>query len=198
VNGDFVQPDGGWLEIEVFGTEEGAFDRLEVEGNAALGGTLVVPYREGAMVNDGDRVTVMTFAARTGTFARVMGCPAPAICVHEVYTDTSVILEFRRLDPAGAESPTLPEEIRLAAGSDRNGMIVFRLDLPEEADVDLALFDVAGRRAGVVHQGIRPAGRSEILFGAAGDLPRGVYFARAIVRAGSTTSVRRTTVLLIR
>jgi hypothetical protein len=196
--GDFVQTAGGWLEIEVLGTEEGAFDRLDIEGNATLGGTLVVPSREGAMVNDGDSVTVMTFASRTGIFDRVMGCPAPAICVDEVYTDTSLVLVIRRIAPAGVEGGSPPDAIRLAARSDPGGSIVCQLDLPDESEVDLALFDVSGRRIGPAIRGTRPAGQNEIRFGDAGDLPSGIYFTRAIVRSVRETVLRKATVLVMR
>ncbi|MEJ2721489.1 MAG: T9SS type A sorting domain-containing protein [bacterium] len=60
--------------------------------------------------------------------------------------------------------------------------------LPEASDVNLAIYDVAGRLVDVIVNGAREAG-DHVIEWDAGNVASGVYFAR--LKAGNTTQVKR-------
>jgi hypothetical protein len=199
IDGDFTQTSDGWLLTEIAGTGPGEFDRLVVTGHATLGGRLLVPHLEEVDLIDGATVTVMTFDSRTGEFDEVIGCPGPMFCIDDViYTDTTVSVVIRALDASSTEEPTPPTAVALSVRQAGPGAIVFALDLVEPAAVELGLFDISGRRAARIFQGVQPAGRQVMQFDGAGSLPSGIYFARAIVRSGSETAVRKGTLVFVR
>ena len=71
------------------------------------------------------------------------------------------------------------------------GELAFELDLPEAADVDVRLFDVAGRVVARLTRAALPAGRHRVTPSAnRAALESGVYFARAIVRTPGGQFVR--------
>ncbi len=70
---------------------------------------------------------------------------------------------------------------------------IVRFALPAAADVDLSLFDLAGRKVATVVAGHRSAGRYEVTWNQARSLSAGVYFAR--FRAGR--AVRTATVVRV-
>jgi hypothetical protein len=70
---------------------------------------------------------------------------------------------------------------------------IIRFALPVAADVDLSLFDLAGRKVATVVAGHRNAGRYEVTWNQARELAAGVYFAR--FRAGN--AVRSATVVRV-
>jgi hypothetical protein len=67
-----------------------------------------------------------------------------------------------------------------------NPTTVIVFELPRESRVKLTVYDLLGREIRILEEGTRPAGRSEILFNAAG-LPSGVYCYRlqAVPLAGA-------------
>jgi hypothetical protein len=71
-----------------------------------------------------------------------------------------------------------------------------RFDLPEAADVRLAIYDVMGRRVATLVDQPMQAGRHEVIWagrGRSGSLGSGVYFAR--LHAGGHTATRRMTLV---
>jgi len=56
IDGDYEQPEGGVLVIEVGGVEAGQFDVLHVTGNAILAGTVDLRFIDGFMPKPGDNV----------------------------------------------------------------------------------------------------------------------------------------------
>ena len=81
VNNAYTQGAGGSLEIEVEGTGAGQFDKLAVNGNVTLGGTLALKpsaaYAAAATV--GDSVGFLTYGgARTAVFAQTTSNPSLA------------------------------------------------------------------------------------------------------------------------
>jgi hypothetical protein len=62
------------------------------------------------------------------------------------------------------------------------GSMVFRFDLPREAEVSLEVFDLSGRRVASVIEGTLGAGARELRWSArrddGGPLEAGLYFAR--------------------
>jgi N-acetylneuraminic acid mutarotase len=61
-----------------------------------------------------------------------------------------------------------------------------RFELPRAQPAQLVVYDVLGRAVQVLIDGVRPAGRQEVVFGAAG-LPGGVYLYRLEIPGGSST-----------
>jgi hypothetical protein len=76
------------------------------------------------------------------------------------------------------------------------GSINFVFDIPTAAEVDLAVFDVAGRRVATLVSGTQTAGRHTIQWSARngrGRLPGGVYFSR--LQMAGKVAVKRFVVL---
>jgi fibronectin-binding autotransporter adhesin len=68
VSGDYTQGSGATLEIQLGGTPDtGLFGQLNITGNAALDGTLVLTPVNGYTPTTGDAFQIMTFASRNGT-----------------------------------------------------------------------------------------------------------------------------------
>ncbi|MDX1420248.1 MAG: T9SS type A sorting domain-containing protein, partial [Rubricoccaceae bacterium] len=72
------------------------------------------------------------------------------------------------------------------------GEATVRVTLPEPSEASVALFDVLGRRVGVLHEGLLGAGDHAFGLDTRG-LPAGVYVVR--VGAGGAVASRRATVL---
>jgi hypothetical protein len=74
ITGNYVQAAGGTLGIDLGGSSTcSAFDQLNVTGTATLGGTLSVNRSGGCTPSAGQRFPIVTFASRTGNFARMDG-----------------------------------------------------------------------------------------------------------------------------
>ena len=73
VTGPLTQLTGGRYEVELGGTAPGAFDRAEIQGHAALGGTLAVSLVNGYAPVVGDTFEILTFTSRSGDFANMTG-----------------------------------------------------------------------------------------------------------------------------
>ncbi|MDX1740894.1 MAG: T9SS type A sorting domain-containing protein, partial [Rhodothermales bacterium] len=73
-----------------------------------------------------------------------------------------------------------------------NPMTTISYDLPQAADVALAVYDVLGRQIREIVSGARPAGTYEVSFDASG-LPSGVYFYR--LQAGDYAETKRMVVV---
>ena len=93
----------------------------------------------------------------------------------------------------------------VALGSPRpnpsDGPASLTYTLPAEADIELAVFDLRGRRVATVARGRRPAGTHAEVWSGRGELAGpGVYFARLTVRSpgGDTSVVRETRLVRLR
>jgi hypothetical protein len=73
-----------------------------------------------------------------------------------------------------------------------NASTTIEFSLPEEAYVDLSIYDLLGREVTVLEKGLKPAGKYEIPFDASG-LSSGVYFYR--LQAGESTESKRMVLL---
>lgn len=72
IEGEYVQEQGGVLQMEIEGTDPAEYDSLEVVGTVELGGTLDIRTRYYTPV-DGDTFAAVSAVARTGEFASVKG-----------------------------------------------------------------------------------------------------------------------------
>ncbi|MEN1678835.1 MAG: hypothetical protein AAGJ46_04540 [Planctomycetota bacterium] len=65
INGNYVQDEGGLLEVDVLGVDPGEFDSIDITGQADLGGTLIVDASEADGLLFGDAVPLLTASALT-------------------------------------------------------------------------------------------------------------------------------------
>jgi outer membrane autotransporter protein len=97
VKGNYTQYAGGTLQLQVAGADPGQYDRLNVGGNAALGGTLQL-ISLGFQPKAGNQLTLIsTGGVVSGRFAQLLdpfptgpGSPTAEL----VYGPNSVLLEF--------------------------------------------------------------------------------------------------------
>ena len=207
IDGDFEQTADARFYIEIGGTAEGEYDRLHVTGEARLDGTLRVVGLDEYEPTEGDEFQILTHGTRTGEFAEVIGCPGPEFCVDVEYRADGVWIVVHHLAPAGIEDgepdgsnpdePVLPRDVefRLVAASGAAAQL--ELALPEASNVQVAVFDATGRRVAALANGSESAGRHVYEWGI-GQVPSGVYFARANVSAPSGGAVRVARVVRVR
>ncbi len=98
VKGNYTQNAGGTLQLHVAGASPGQYDSLNVDGNAALGGTLQL-ISLGFQPKAGDHLTlVITGGVVSGRFAQFVDpfATGPGFTLTGlIYGQSSVLLEFR-------------------------------------------------------------------------------------------------------
>jgi len=92
LGGNYTQLDFATLKIDLGGTQAGEFDQLQVDGNAALSGTLDVSMIDGFDGVAGQTFDIITANAVTGTFDNVIAPDGMEIRVN--YSDSVVSLEL--------------------------------------------------------------------------------------------------------
>jgi hypothetical protein len=204
VDGDFTSDSSARFLVDIEGP--GQVDLLTVSGNAAYGGVIDVVLPGPFIPSLGDSFLVSTFATRSGSFSGVVGCPAPGTCFEIAYSSGGVYLVAVSSGVTGIGDEPGPEDAPLILGfstrSSSGGMVALALEMPEPADVSVAIFDIEGRRIAVVREGYEDPGRHR--FEWYGDtvsgrrVSSGVYFARAVVRTSTGTRILRDKVVMIR
>ena len=189
----FQQTTSGTLECNVGSPASSEdSDTLLVLGQATLAGTLALRTTTGFEPHPRDTLTVLVCGSRVGTFNSVMWNGQPLAGQAEVlYGPTSVKIAMPGL--VGVPEPGVPAALRFVASAGPRGA-AFLLDLPANADVDIELFDVAGRRRAVLAHGPLAAGSHRI--DAPDRIARGVYFAQARVRTAGERAVRSARIVL--
>lgn len=95
----------------------------------------------------------------------------------------------------GAPSASAPPRLALATPrpNPASGHVALSLTLPTAGPVEVAVFDVGGRRVRTLHRGAAPAGRLDLAWDGAGEDGRaaaaGLYFVRAVAE-GAVASAR--------
>ncbi|MCP4572355.1 MAG: DUF3459 domain-containing protein [bacterium] len=111
---------------------------------------------------------------------------------HEV-----AVYEFQDASDVGGELPAAGVMLQQNFPNPFNPETVIAFELPREATVSLAVYDVAGRRLAVLADGPRAAGPHRVTWQGADDAGRsvgaGVYFAR-LVAGGQTRLIKMTSV----
>jgi hypothetical protein len=70
----YSQASSGTLGIDLGGSATcSAVDRPQIDGRAALSGTLNIVRMDGCKPSPGQRFTILTFASRSGDFGQVQG-----------------------------------------------------------------------------------------------------------------------------
>jgi fibronectin-binding autotransporter adhesin len=182
---------GSSMTFRVGGSGTGQFDRFVSSGPMFLGGTLRVRFPAGAALEPGVAIPLITVSGRLGTFNAVVfeGFPSPQALTLG-YTATQVLLTLQPTVDVPAPLPTVPTVLAFAGGGGP-GAATFRLDLPGAADVRVEVFDVSGRRLGMLVDDALPSGSHAFPLSRLAIRPGpGVYFGRATVRLPGVPAAR--------
>lgn len=191
----FTQTAGGTFEVELAGGGAGDGGVLAVPGQANLAGTLEVSTVGGFVPALGDSFVVMTFGSRSGDFVGDDVVEVAGMYLRRVWRSHSLVLRvFGGVAVPDEPAATLPTEVSFVARRSTGGTPLLVLALPQPSSVDVAVFDVAGRRVAGVTRGAEAAGVHEYAWdGRAADgsrAPSGVYLARArVANPGGTTGL---------
>jgi 6-phosphogluconolactonase (cycloisomerase 2 family) len=137
------------------------------------------------------RVYAISFTASDGKGGSCNGT-VYACVPHDQGTHASCLDDGQRYNSLGpcSDGSQLRQEVAelgLTVGEVSATQATLELALPQAADVDVSVFDVAGRRLATIERGQLPAGVYERAWEMGGS-PRGLYFVR--LRAGAETLTR--------
>lgn len=165
----------GWTTLQARLARSAEFvagtERFEFDAPAALltnAGTYAVRFDATGAAPNSDHVAELRLAP--------VDEPLPGAAPH----DTIRVTLQAHVAPNGG-GVDLPTTLRFAppAPNPFRGTAHFGFDLPEAADVSLAIYDASGRRVADLAQGEYPAGRHQVRWVAEGrSLHAGLYFAR--------------------
>jgi hypothetical protein len=110
--------------------------------------------------------------------------------VHRLYVEAADDLGLISLGIIRIEVPAAGNRLalQLTAEAPQGGLAQVSFSLPEAGDVEIAVYDLAGRRVATLEDGARSAGSHSVTWNASG-LRQGMYFYR--LRAGSATVTKR-------
>jgi hypothetical protein len=108
---DYPSESTSLINIEIGGALASTqYDRLEIDGNANLKGTLNIELLDGYIPGEGEVFEVMNFTSRTDTFDIVIGTEISNCRYFAVqYSDTAVNLEVIGVEPPQAEKDAISE-----------------------------------------------------------------------------------------
>ena len=178
VEGDWpaMEPDGV-LEMEVGGLAAGTeFDQLAVSGVFRAGGTLRVTLADGFTPGDGDRFLLIPTGDRARDSFDAVDLPDTTPAGYVQVTTAGVIYGLGTAVSNEETGPALPTALALhppAPNPARDGLVV-RFEVPEAAEVRLAVSDALGREVTVLAEGLRQPGEHEVRLDGA-RLAAGVY-----------------------
>ncbi|MEK7315002.1 MAG: FG-GAP-like repeat-containing protein [Candidatus Eisenbacteria bacterium] len=128
-------------------------------------------------------------------------CSGQIADAHGNYESAKTVADLinnAQMVPAGVIPSTTPEiayrgrmSFR-ADGNPKGGARIFYVSVPTAARVSLAVYDVHGRRVGLVHEGLLAAGIHQLRWNGAargGAVPSGVYFAK-LAAWGRTETIK--------
>ena len=185
------------LRMRIAGTGPNQVDRIRVTEPANLGGTLELFFDPGGIYPSNTPVTLLTYPARSGSFAATIAHGLDPSRFAVVTTATAVQVVFIgavAVEPIAELPRVVSFTGRSAAGANPGG---FDLALPRASQVHVALYDVRGREVARLVDGAAPAGlhRHALPEG----LRRGVYFGRARIREdGAAGEIVRTDRVVVR
>jgi hypothetical protein len=186
VAGSYTQSSTGCFQTEIGGASEGAYGRMAVAGHAAVDGVLCVRLVNGFMPSTGDEFTVMTFASRSGEFSGF--CPMAignGLYLTPEWRPGSLVLKVVGVPGvAVAPGPRHSDPLAFSAKPEPDGRARMTLSLPAPAEVEVSIYDLSGRRVGLVLSGAEPAGVRQAIWPPDGEGRRaasGLFFARARV-----------------
>ncbi len=199
----FTQTAGGTYRVELAGSGPGACGLLAVAGQVSLAGSLEVALAGGFRPAYGDSFVVMVFDTRSGAFADPGPVVADGMILAQVWRPHALVLRVIGETAVGDDPVAgIPAQMSFVARRAQGGATVLALALPAPARVEVAVFDVAGRKVATVARGEEPAGVHEYGWtgaaAAGGRLASGVYVARAQVSAGGKTDALTTKVVVVR
>jgi hypothetical protein len=190
---EYLQTDGGRLEIELGGTGQGEFDQLEVERTASLGGTLEVQDAADFVPAEADTFRIVTATSVAREFSALE--TPEGWEVFTTYGTDHVLLGIASVvstepGPGDGDGPPgpLPAEFVLIGGypNPSSGAVQVAVDLPWAAEVAVEVYDVAGRRVAFRSE-VLPAGQARTVSLNGLGLVSGVYFYRLVVSSPGRT-----------
>lgn len=190
VGGNYSQAVNGILEVDIGGPAEGEYDRLVINGEAALSGTLRVARLGEFLPQIGEAFEVVQAGSITGIFDAIEIADFRADVIYEATAVMVVVTS----GVATEEMAAIPVEFVLHQNYPNpfNPATTISYALPQTADVELTVVDVLGRQVRELASGTKPAGTFEISFDA-GALPSGIYFYR--LQAGDYVETKRMVVV---
>jgi len=102
----------------------------------------------------------------------------------------SVLGELTATD-VGQDATARTGALALTVRNPAHDNVALSVVLPRDGQVEVGIFDVAGRRVGPVFTGFKRAGRHELLWKLSRDgerLPSGLYFARVMTDGGAVST----------
>jgi hypothetical protein len=199
---EFSNVSTGIVEVELgnHGTVEN--DVVQVTNEVNLAGTLRVKPLPSFNAQPGDDYTVMTWGTRNGTFTNIVFQGfQPGVQFGVTYTPTALVLELQTA--AGIEEPAptpeaVPAALTFTALTGSNAPAALELGLPEPAEVEVAVYDVAGRQVAALFTGRAVAGWHRYAIASDSRLARGVYFGHTTVNARGRQETRVARLVLVR
>src|SRR5262249_15155259 len=170
------------LTMRIGSKAHGAQDTLVVDDGLTIAGALDLRTWKSDPAAPGDTLTLISAPFVQGTFSAVTidGVNAPSY-VEVIYGPTTVRVVVRQTT-TDVPPPSIAGAVKLrfaAEGTVRDPSLA--LDLPQGANVEVCVYDVAGRRVAELERGRLEAGLYHF---ALGGKP-GVYFARARITDAS-------------
>jgi uncharacterized membrane protein len=188
---NYTQTSNGTLDIDLGGLAPGdEHDVLSVTGTAELDGVLRVGRIGGYVPKVGDRYQILSANGVTGAFSVV---EVEDLVVSVDYERDGVLVEV--VSTVNAESePEIPARFAMETNYPNpfSGVTAIPFALPEASHVRLTIYDMYGRMVDEVPDGLRSAGRHEVIFDAS-SLASGTYLYR--LEAGSFHASRRMVVV---
>lgn len=224
IEGNYDQLSEGTFFVDISGSQAGEYDHVQINGDVALAGRIWIYLTPGASVSAGDTLTVMSFISSTGTFDEFWGCSGVGQQYDVLYNPTNVQIVFYEdfssveeepqgeepvigedpLEPKGDEEPFAPAhpmDLRFTARGTQYGGVDFLFDLPQNAHIELEVFDFQGRRA-MRHVTIARAGSHRYSWDGVSETgsrkAAGIYFGRAVITTAEETTEITQRVLLVR
>jgi len=156
---------------------------ISIDNQIMAQGPFDSPIKSGSAIvvvtGDAGNVTLQPLASHSHTSAFDVTNWYPTLTPVQVSEEVGVLLEPRSGAVTGLGASPNPA----------SGEVRFSIEMARSADVELAIFDVAGRRVATVFEGRAQAGASVYRWngaGSTGTLQGGVYFARLTSADGSS------------
>jgi hypothetical protein len=199
VTGTFQQYSPGQLVVDLNTNGGKQCDTLLVSGSASLDGTLELRTAPGFTPTPGDVFMIIHCGSRTGTFSAVTWNGNPLTTEAAIAYEPNSVSVVIGAQPSGVDpgaGASRPREVRLASNGVRR-RLSFALDLPEEASVQVKIFDVRGREAATLFDGVLGPGQHELAGPSDARLASGTYFARAVIQSNGRVISRTARAVLV-
>ncbi len=170
---------------------------FQMNGTSAIHPFMISTDAAGGSGGAGEYTDGVTNSGASGNEALTFTVPngAPDLLYYQCFNHQFMGWELNVINPVSIEdeTPGIGFDLSVAYPNPSNDAVTVGMSLEETRDVLVEVYDVAGRRVAVLHEGALAAGTDHrFVFGEA-DLPGGVYLIRAT--ADGTSVERRITLV---